>query len=767
MSKIKNIILLLILIGSTTFSYSQNERRNIDSLMHKLKSAPENDKIDILNNLSKLYWNFSLDSSFYFANEALSLAHIIQDKEGLSDSYNRIANVYFFQGLYDKSMEFYQKSLDARKETNDIAGIADIYNNMAMLYTNKEDYDKALEYFTEALNLSISIEDKFNMAAYYNSIAGIFVALENSRKAIENYLRSIELTKELGEEKALARLYRSIGNVYSDISSYDMALNYFLDGLEIFKKLNDLPGLSSMYNNIGIIYQNYGENEKALVYFQKSLDIEIETRNEQGESSAYNNMGTVYDNLGNKTKALDYYNKALEIYKKYENQEGISIALNNIGLIYLDLGDYKKAYNYLTDALEINKKRNDTYDIANINNNLGKLYLKQKNYQLAKNHLFVSIKMSEPIDAKDLLVEAYDFLHTIYAEENNYQKSLEYYKLYSQMNDSIFSKDANNRIAEMKIKYETDNIESENELLRKNNEIHLLQIKRQKNLQRYWIAFTILILALAILGFSQVRLKKKTNDLLENKNNQLKDANDKLSSSEKNLKELNATKDKFFSIIAHDLKNPFQALLGFSETMYVKHNELSDKEIKEYSKIIYESSQNLFNLLGNLLQWSKSQLGNIKLSPENLVLADILDEATSLLILPAEKKDIKLLSSVPPNFKVFADKHIVSTVLRNLVSNAIKFTNHGGEINISAIHKNNEATITVSDTGLGIKPENLDKLFKIDYSYSTKGTDNEQGTGLGLILCKELIEENNGHIWCESSYGKGSKFSFTLPVQDL
>jgi len=657
-----------------------------------------------------------------------------------------------------KERETYLKELVEKYPSNEV------YQLFGDMYECMGDKQKALEFYTKALNISISLIDKFNTASYYSSIGTTYLELNNYKKSLEYYLKSLEISKELDEEEAIASLYRSIGNVYSEITSYEAALNYYLDALEIYKKLNNQPGLSAMYNNIGIIYQNFKENDKALVYFQKSLDIEINLDNEAGQSTAYNNIGTVHDDLGNKSKALEYYNKSLEIDKKFNSEEGISTALNNIGLIHIDIGDYKKAYSFLNQSLEINKKRKDNFSIANNYNNLAKLSIRQKKYTEAKNYLSTSIAISQQIDAKELLIEAYDFLYIIYSEENNFQKALEYFKLYAEMNDSIFSKEANNRIAEMSIKYETENIESENELLRKNNEIHLLQLKRQKNLQRYWIAFTILILALTILGFSQVRLKKKTNDLLESKNNQLKDANNRLSSSEKNLKELNATKDKFFSIIAHDLKNPFQALLGFSETLYTRHNELSGNEIKEYSKIIYESSQNLFNLLGNLLQWSKSQLGSIKMAPEKLNLSNILEEATSLLTLPAEKKNIKLRNNIPYNFTVFADKHIVSTVLRNLVSNAIKFTNEGGEISISSEIKNNEALISVVDNGLGIKPENLDKLFKIDYSYSTKGTNNEQGTGLGLILCKELVEENNGKIWCESTYGKGSTFYFTLPI---
>lgn len=766
MSSIKITIVIVFLFLFIKPAISQNDRQKIDSLTKVLKSTPENKQIEILNELSKLYWDYSLDSSFYYANEALSLAHIVQDKLGLSDSYNRIGNVYYFQQQYEKALEFYEKSLAARKSSNDQTGIANIYNNMATLYSETGNNEKALELYNQALSISISQNDKFNTASYYSSIALTYEKMENSRKALEYFFKSLELTKELGKEDALARVYRSIGNIYSDISSWDMALNYFLDALEIYKKTNNQPGLSAMYNNIGIIYQNIKEKDKALLYFQKSLDIEISLKNESGQSSAYNNIGTVYDEQGNRDKALEYYNKSYEINKKYNDPQGIAISLNNIGLIFIEKGKYGQAYDYLTQSLKINKERKDTYDIANSNNNLAKLYLKQKKYPEAKNHLAASIKLAKQVDAKDLLLEAYDFLYQIYSEENDHLKALESYKLYAEMNDSLYSNEANNRIAEMRIKYETENIESENELLRKDNEIHLLRLKRQEIIQRYWIGFTILVLILTILGFSQVRLKKRTNLLLESKNNQLKDANEKLSSSEKNLKELNATKDKFFSIIAHDLKNPFQALLGFSETLYTRNNELTHNEIKEYSKIIYESSQNLFNLLGNLLQWSKSQLGNIKVAPEKVILNEIYDEATSLLTLTADKKNIKLTNKVPENFTVFADKHIVSTVIRNLVSNAIKFTNQGGEITISAELKDNEAIISVSDNGIGIKPENLDKLFKIDYSYSTKGTENEQGTGLGLILCKELIEENNGHIWCESTYGKGSNFYFTLPISN-
>ena len=586
------------------------------------------------------------------------------------------------------------------------------------------------------------------------------------KEAIKNFIKAVKIAREINDELTLANIYNGLGNVYFEISSYDETLKYYLDALEIYQKADNLEGISMMYNNLGIVYQSLKDNDKALEYYQKTLEMDIESDYIYGQATAYNNIGTAYDEKGDKEKALEYYNKSLKITKELEDPEGIAMAFNNIGLIYLDLGNYEKAYTNLKESAELSKDLNDTYSLANTYNNLGKLFLRQKQYNRSQNNLNLAIKLSKQIKTKEWLVESYDLYYQLYSELNDYKKALEYYKLYSEMNDSIFTDKSSNRITEMKIKYETDNLETENKLLKKDNQIHLLELNRQKNIKNYSIAFSILILALAVLIFSQFRLKKKTNNLLRSKNDQLRDTNKKLTISEYNLKELNATKDKFFSIIAHDLKNPFQSLLGFSETLYNQIDELSKDEISEYIKIIFESSQNLFNLLGNLLQWSKSQLGSIKLSPRPINLYDSIDDVLSLLGISAQKKNVKIESSIEKDAVVFADKHVVSTILRNLISNALKFTNQGGEIKISSVVSNNKITVSIEDNGKGISEENLEKLFRIDQGYSTKGTENESGTGLGLILCKDLISQSNGEIFVESTLGKGSNFQFVLPISE-
>ena len=756
--------LSILFIFISTLLFAQTEKQQIDSLLFELEHSDDNAKIDILNDLSQKYWYISLDSSFYFANEALNLAHIIKDKKGISDAYNRIGNVYFQQKENKKALEFYEKCLDIRIELKDSKRTSNIYNNIALIYKSEKRYGLSIEQFTLALNESIKRNDNEDIASYYSSIAYIYHLMSDYTNSIKNYNSSLDFAKELNNNIGLALIYNELGSVYSDISSFNEALGYYFEALNIFETIKDTSGLSMMYNNLGIVYQSLKETDKALNYYKKSLSIDQKEGYKEGQASALNNLGTAYDENGNQEMALKYYNQALEINKELGIKDGVATAQNNIGLIYLTKKNFDKAYTNLIKSTKLFEELNDQYSASNAYNNLANLFLQQKKYESAKQYLDKASKIAKKINAKEYLIESYDLYSKYYTEQNNFEKSLMYYKLFSQLNDSVYKVSSTNKISEMKIKFDTDFIKAENALLKKDNKIQLLELNRQRNIKKYWIAVTILILAVSILSFQQFRLKKKTNNLLEKKNNELKNANKKLLESEKDLTELNATKDKFFSIIAHDLKNPFQSLLGFSESLHMNLQKLKSDEIKEYSGLIYNSAQNLYNLLGNLLQWAKTQLGSMNLNPKNISIYNSLLDVLELTNLTAKSKNIKINNNIDQHTYVWADKHVVNVVFSNLINNAIKFTNVGGEINISSTSDEDCITISVKDTGNGISEDNIDKLFKIDQSFSTKGTDNESGTGLGLILCKELITESNGEIFVISKLGKGSNFSFKLPV---
>lgn len=243
-------------------------------------------------------------------------------------------------------------------------------------------------------------------------------------------------------------------------------------------------------------------------------------------------------------------------------------------------------------------------------------------------------------------------------------------------------------------------------------------------------------------------------------------AEEKLKLQNEELEKINATKDKFFSIVAHDLKSPFNSIIGFSNLLVERVKENNYDDIEKYADTIQQSSNHAMDLLTNLMEWSRSQTGRMEFNPEYIELVELMNETELLLTGAAEQKFIILKKELPSALTVYADKNRIRTVLRNLISNAIKFTNQGGEITISAIEDKNNFTISVRDTGIGIPPETIDKLFRIDSNYSTSGTQNEKGTGLGLILCKEFVEKHGGKIWVESKLGEGSKFKFTLPSVD-
>ena len=241
-------------------------------------------------------------------------------------------------------------------------------------------------------------------------------------------------------------------------------------------------------------------------------------------------------------------------------------------------------------------------------------------------------------------------------------------------------------------------------------------------------------------------------------------AEEALLKSESLLRELNATKDKFFSIISHDLKSPFNSIIGLSDLLSEKARTGDFNGVEEYANIINKSSWRAMDLLSNLIEWSRLQTGRMEFKLESTDIVSLINEVTELSGDAALQKCITITKELPSYFNVLADKQMISTVLRNIISNAIKFTRPGGKISITGVHDKKEFKVSVIDNGVGIKKEALDKLFLIESSSSTKGTKDEEGTGLGLILCKDFLSKHNGRIWAESEYEKGSIFMFTLPA---
>lgn len=259
----------------------------------------------------------------------------------------------------------------------------------------------------------------------------------------------------------------------------------------------------------------------------------------------------------------------------------------------------------------------------------------------------------------------------------------------------------------------------------------------------------------APLGFAvymiEITDRKNTEILLEERANE--------------LNKLNIDKDRFFSIVAHDLKNPLSAIIGFSDLMLKNFNSLDDETLLKGLNTIESAANHAYKLLENLLLWSGNQTGRIKFKPEILNLKSRIEEVVGTSKNLVSSKDIRLSASISKNYKIFADKKMIDSILQNLVSNAIKFSPRGGKVKITVTtNNNNDVEVTVSDNGVGIAPEHLKNIFEINTMTNTANTANESGTGLGLILCKDFLIKHGGQIWAESNPGKGSRFTFSLPL---
>lgn len=292
----------------------------------------------------------------------------------------------------------------------------------------------------------------------------------------------------------------------------------------------------------------------------------------------------------------------------------------------------------------------------------------------------------------------------------------------------------------------------------------------QRSLWAYTLFFFLSILfILFVIKLNTKRLVKQKENLeqiVKERTNELSTTLKIVNNQKEELSKLNADKNRFISILAHDLRSPFNAILGFLDILSMNKSKLDTNEAINHIDIINNSAKKTFNLLEDILTWGRANSGKIPYEPQKLNLKTICNEVVEYLQFTANTKAITINCYIENETPIFADKNMLNTVLRNLVSNAIKFTNTGGKIDIYAEQNQFEHTITVSDNGVGIEPEILSKLFDISEKVTTEGTENESGTGLGLLLCKEFIDKHKGKIWVESKAGKGSKFIFTIPLSN-
>ena len=621
---------------------------------------------------------------------------------------------------------------------------------------------KAQEQIIDSLENQLALVNNISRIDYMIELSELY--FEISLKKSADYANSALLeSRKLNYKKGEADALNKIGNIHWITSNFNPAMERYLEALDIREEIGDSVGIAGCYNNLGIIASEFYDYDVAIEYTQKAYVINNKINNPSGIATNYNNLGTYYHEMKKYSKALNYYFMNLNLLEDLDDKTSLSYTLNNIGEIYNDKKKYSEALPYYYRALEIQEEINLSTGIAVSKLNLGDVYLKRGDLENANKFLYECLKISKKIGYRDVQSNCYELLAKYYEKKENFSEAFKYSRLFSETEDSIFSEQSSRRFAEMQVSFESELKDREIELLKRNEEFRNLHLMKQKNRIIYLAISLLLITFLVLLVLRSFFLRKKNLQFIKKKNIELFYSSKKLKKSEIRLKNTNENMDRFFSIIAHDLINPFHALLTLAEMLNNQNEKLKKEEVVKYSQLINTSAKNLYNLLNNLLQWTKAQTGKLDNRPENLDVSDPVNTVTALLNIAAKEKKIELISSINKNHKVYCDENLLLTILRNLIHNAIKYSKKGGKIEILTVIKNDFVEFSIMDNGIGISKTSLDNLFNIKHSFSTKGTNNEEGTGLGLILCKEFVEIMGGKIWAESTPETGTTFKFTVP----
>jgi len=600
-----------------------------------------------------------------------------------------------------------------------------LYKSKGMIYEVKMAYDRSLFYYRKAYDEFIKLENLQEIGSCAVNMGKLYYEMADFSEAYSFYLQSLNAFERDGDRLGIARMENSLGTVAHEMGRLNEAEKHYFNAYDIYLENQQVPDMCMTLNNIGLILYDKNQYDSALVYFHEVL------------------QRLNPDSL-----------------ESVQEQNILSGVYNNMALAHTDLGAYEKALGFLRQGLSLARKINDQYYIGSFYTNLGSVFGQMKQQDSALFYLHRSLRIAKKRGFRHLELEAYDELARLHAGIGSYMSAYNWQLRYDTVYKALFNEIQSEQVARLRARYEQEITDKEIEQLHSESQV-------QRMLNKVFIIFIVVIVALVIIITINLRSKKITNQMLAERNLQISSAVQKLSDSEQELQKLNKSKDRIFSVVAHDLRNPVAAVSGFSELLYDNFEQFPVETQKEYLLQILHGTQRVQNLLENLLIWARSQMKAVKYEPGNLKLKDVVDECVKEMKANLDHKKIDCSIKIDRKCVVFADKAMIHTVFRNLIMNAIKFSFPGSKIRITSENGTDICYISVTDDGIGIQPEIQNKLFDANEVVSTPGTIGESGSGLGLVICKEFVEQNNGTIRIESEPGNGCTFVVSLPISGL
>ena len=628
-------------------------------------------------------------------------------------------------------------------------------------FTTREGYsqENTIDSLRNKLTQNLTDKEKSHIA---NQLSILYLHKEDFDMGLQYAYISLEFALRSGNAKSVSNAYVSIGNAYSYVNLFNTALEYYLKSLKELKDTLLVNNLAKIYLFMGQAYNKLHRYDSSRICLNLANDYLSESNNPHIKHIILLFYGEIEQNTENYDKAKDFYQKALSLYQTSKDTANMINALRYMIDLQDVMQDFEKEEILLKKLIMLTTLSKHPYNFCESTVTLARCYINKGNLAKAYPLLLTGDTCLSRINDMRIRKSLFLTYSKYFEKKNDLEKAWKYYNNYLQIDDSLQDRYFHLVKNLFDIRYNTESKIKELDLLTNNKQIQ--DLKYQKNIfykdmsKGFFFFFLTIFIVLIIIYLQKQHVKRK---LLET-NKKLEQVNKELEERKEKQQYENQIRNKLFMILAHDLINPFNALLGFAELLSGEIHEFDRKDIKRHSEFIYQSARQLHFLLENLLQWARIQTGRIKFIPSYIEADKIIRDVIDTYHYLAEKKRISIKVDYDDNLIVYADENMLTNILRNLLHNAIKFTDQGGKINIKGVRENGKVTLSVCDNGSGISKDELDKLFNLEYHFTRKGTSGEQGTGLGLIICKELLDLHHSKLNVQSHAEKGSCFSFSL-----
>lgn len=585
-----------------------------------------------------------------------------------------------------------------------------------------------------------------------NKLVGSLREYDN-RRALRYAQEARELAQVINYTSGLALALEHLGWINYRLGDYSAAFETSTEALRLAEELKDPAAVARCLNTIAAVNSEQGQFDLSISNFQKAYRVALQAGNAFLMARSLNNVAYTYFRTGRVDSAHHYAKQALEAGERSHNNYVTGFAWRTLGDVAAARQKTEDALGMYNQAMAAAEHEANTFLKASTLHRMANAYKELKRFDKAIDCLLQNVSLTRYYGYRDELEQSYKLLADVYAIRHDTISAFNYQRKYIVLHDSTDTRKNNEQMAVLQARFESEMKEAQIGLLTKDAQLKQEEISSQRVWLYFYIGCLSLLAVLAFVLFYNNRHKQRANLELEVKNAEI-------AQQARQLQDLNRAKDKLFSIMSHDLRSPLMSLRGLIDLLSTQ--DLSADDFMTASRKLDQNLNSVIEDLDNILLWVQSQLKGLRINAEPLNFREVLDEKILLFREQARSKNISIINEVEEDLSVVADRNHLRLILRNLLVNAIKFNQPGGLIIVRQQTQEDWVEISVKDSGIGMEPADVKKLFRAETHFTSLGTRHEKGAGIGLLLAKEFVEKNGGAIWVTSERGQGATFTFTL-----